>query len=100
MTWLRGLPKPMGLMGCSDRHAQRVLDACRRAGIGVPEELAVIGVVNDEETCRLSDPTLSSMVDDPERIGYQAARMLDGLIRGRGRPRQVAPVLVPPLGVE
>ncbi len=99
-TWLRGLPKPLGLMACSDRHAQRVLDACRRAGIGVPEELAVIGVDNDEETCLLSDPPLSSVVDDPERIGYQAARMLDGLIRGRLRPRQSAPVLVPPLGVE
>lgn len=100
MDWLRRLPKPAGLMACSDRHAQGVLDACRRAGLGVPEELAVIGVDNDEETCRLSDPPLSSVVDDPVRIGYEAAGLLDGLIRGRPKSRKGEPLLIPPLGVE
>jgi LacI family transcriptional regulator len=100
MKWLRSLPKPMGLMACSDRHAQRLLDACHRAGIPVPEELAVIGVDNDEETCRLSDPPLSSVVDDPVRIGYEAARLLDRLISGRLKARGLAPVLVAPLGVD
>ena len=98
--WLRGLPKPIGLMACSDRHAQRVLDACRRGGLDVPEELAVIGVDNDEETCRLSDPPLSSVIDDPARIGFEAARLLDRLIGGRVRPEGLDPLLVPPLGVE
>ena len=98
--WLRGLPKPIGLMACSDRPAQRVLDACRRAALEVPEEIAVIGVDNDEETCRLSDPPLSSVIDDPARIGFEAARLLDRMISGRLKPRGLAPVLIPPLGVE
>ena len=98
-AWLRGLARPLGLMACSDRHAQRVLDACRRAGLAVPEEVAVIGVDNDEETCRLSDPPLSSVIDDPRRVGFEAARLLDRLMAGKARPGGGKPVLVPPLGV-
>jgi LacI family transcriptional regulator len=98
-AWLRDLARPVGLMACSDRHAQRVLDACRRAGIAVPEEIAVVGVDNDEETCRLSDPPLSSVIDDPRRVGFEAARLLDRLMAGKARPGSGKPVLVPPLGV-
>ncbi len=98
-AWLRGLARPVGLMACSDRHAQRVLDACRRAGIAVPEEVAAIGVDNDEETCRLSDPPLSSVIDDPRHVGFEAARLLDRLMAGRARPGAGKPVLVPPLGI-
>ncbi len=95
---LLALPKPAGLLACSDRHAQRVLDACRRAGIAVPDQLAVIGVDNDEETCRLSDPPLTSVKDDPRRIGFEAARLLDRLMTRPGRPPR-APRLIPPLGI-
>src|SRR4029450_11293944 len=42
MDWIRQLPRPIGLMACSDKQAQRVLDACQRAGIVVPDEVAVI----------------------------------------------------------
>jgi LacI family transcriptional regulator len=95
---LRALPKPAGLLACSDRHAQRVLDACRRAGIAVPDEVAVLGVDDDEEICRLSDPPLSSVKDDPRRVGFEAARLLDRLMsRPRRPPRK--PLLIPPQGV-
>lgn len=97
-SWVRALPKPCGLMACSDRHALRVLDACRRAGVRVPDEVAVIGVDNDEELCRLSEPSLTSVRDDPRRIGFEAARLLDRLMR-RPESRPRAPRLIPPLGV-
>jgi LacI family transcriptional regulator len=83
--WLKRLPKPVGLMACSDRHALRVLDACRRARLAVPEEVAVIGVDNDEETCRLANPPLSSVIDNSRRIGFEATQMLDKLMSGRAR---------------
>ncbi len=95
---LRGLPKPAGLLACSDRHAQRVLDACRRAGLRVPDAMAVIGVDDDEETCRLSDPPLTSVKDDPRRIGFEAARLLDRLMKRPERPPG-PPRLIPPLGI-
>jgi LacI family transcriptional regulator len=97
--WVESLPKPAALMACSDRHAQRILDACRRADIAVPETMAVIGVDNDEETCRLSNPPLSSVMDDPRRIGYEAARLLDELMKKKSRPRGLPCISVPPLGI-
>jgi LacI family transcriptional regulator len=98
-AWVRELPKPAGLMACSDHHAQRILDACQRAQISVPEEVAVIGVDNDEEICRLSDPPLTSVILNSEKVGYEGARLLDRIMLGRSKHRDPPPVLVPPLGV-
>ncbi len=95
-AWLKQLPKPLGLMACSDRHAQNILDACRRARIALPDEVAVIGSDNNEAICRLSDPPLSSVADDPRQIGYEAARLLDRLMSGKADPAATEPLLVPP----
>jgi LacI family transcriptional regulator len=92
-------PKPLGVMACSDRHAQSVLDACRRAGLQVPDNVAVIGTDNDAVICRLSQPPLSSVADNPRRIGFEAARLLERIIRRKAVPAGHRPILVPPLGV-
>ena len=92
--WLADLPKPIGIMACTDRHAQRVLDACRRANISVPEEVAVIGAGNDEELCRLSNPSLTSVEFDVEQIGYEAARMLHSFLKNK-RARKSKMMLSP-----
>jgi LacI family transcriptional regulator len=97
-AWLRELPKPVGVMAASDRLALRVLDACRAESLAVPEQVAVIGVDNDEETCRLADPPLSSVMDDAVQVGRLAAELLDDFMSGRQRPGQQQ-VLVPPLGI-
>ncbi len=81
--WIRELPKPIGLMACNDMRGQQVLNACRGIGVAVPDEVAVIGVDNDEVLCDLSDPPLSSVVPNAERIGYEAAAMLAGLMAGK-----------------
>ena len=81
--WIKELPKPIGLMACNDMRGQQVLNACRGVGVAVPDEVAVIGVDNDEVLCDLSDPPLSSVVPNAERIGYEAAAMLDGLMAGK-----------------
>ena len=80
-------------------HAQQVLDACRRAGVTVPEEVAVIGVDNDEDLCRLCDPPLSSVINNPHKIGYEGGRLLTRRMRREVRPGKVEPILIPPLGV-
>ena len=99
IQWICQLPKPVGIMACSDFQAQRILDACRKAGVVVPEEVALIGVGNDEEICLLAQPPLTSVQDNPRRIGYEAAALLDQLMLQRRRARQVEPLLVPPAGV-
>jgi LacI family transcriptional regulator, galactose operon repressor len=95
--WLRQLPKPVGLMACNDIRGQQVLNACRAIGVVVPDEVAVIGVDNDEVLCDLSDPPLSSVVPNTERIGYEAAALLDRMMSGEKPPR--TPIFVEPVGV-
>ncbi len=79
--WLRELPKPVGVMACNDDRGREVLEACRVAEIRVPEELAVIGVDNDELLCELSDPPLSSVAFNAEGTGYRVAALLDQMMR-------------------
>ena len=64
--WLESLPKPAALMGCSDDRSQEVCEACRIAELHVPEEVAVIGVDNDQVFCELSNPPLSSVAFNTE----------------------------------
>lgn len=95
--WLRGLPKPVGIMVCSDLRGVAVLDACRREGIAVPEQAAVIGVDDDDALCAVCDPPLTSVKPNHGELGYRAARLLDRLMRGQGWDGQ--PDLVQPAGV-
>ena len=95
--WLRSLPKPVGLMACNDIRGQQVLAACRSLGLAVPDEVAVVGVDNDEVLCELSDPPLSSISQNTERIGYDAAALLDRLMAGQKPPK--VPIVVKPLGM-
>jgi LacI family transcriptional regulator len=95
--WLKGLPRPLAVLACNDVRGLQVLDACRRIGSPVPGQVAVLGVDNDAVFCDLSDPPLSSIDQDLERIGYDAAALLERLMRGEPPPN--GPVLVPPRGV-
>jgi LacI family transcriptional regulator len=95
--WLRRLRKPVGIFACFDVLGQQVLDACRTAGIRVPDDVAVVGVDNDPLRCGLSDPPLSSVVPDTRRVGYVAARILRQMMSGARVPPE--PHLVAPLGV-
>ncbi len=79
--WIRQLNKPVGLMACNDIRSQQVLNICRTQAIPTPEEVGIIGVDNDELLCELSDPTLSSVEPDTEKIGYEAARLLERMIK-------------------
>src|SRR3954469_1005473 len=60
-AWLAALPKPVAVMACYDIRGRQVLAACRGASLAVPDEVAVVGVDNDELLCELSDPPLSSV---------------------------------------
>jgi LacI family transcriptional regulator len=95
--WLGSLDKPAGILAENDQRARVVLEVCRAAGIRVPEQLAVIGVDNDELLCQLSTPLLSSVEQGSKRIGYEAAALLDTMMRGR-RPRRLSRI-VDPIGV-
>jgi len=83
--WLEKLPKPVGLMACNDSQGRYVLEGCRQLDIRVPQDVAVIGVDNDELMCELAIPPLSSIAQHTEQIGFRAAQLLDELMAGRQR---------------
>ena len=95
--WLTSLPKPIGILACTDQLGFWLLDACRRAEIAVPEEVAVVGVENDETLCQMATPRLSSVAFDGDRVGYEAAALLAELMRGEPPPAE--PLVIPPQGI-
>jgi LacI family transcriptional regulator len=96
-TWIQSLPKPIAVMACYDIRGREVLNVCRQIGVGVPDQVAVIGVDNDELICDLADPPLSSVIPDTERTGYEAARLLDLLMAGH--PELPLAHLIKPKGI-
>lgn len=96
-VWLKSLPRPLGLMACNDARGRHVLDACYAHDVKVPEEIAVIGVDNDEVICDLAVPPLSSVEPDTIRIGFEGAELIERMIRGERAPEK--PKLIAPKGV-
>ena len=95
--WLQALPKPSGIFAGHDVWALQVVEACRLVGLRVPEDIAVVGVDNDDLLCELARPSLSSVIVPAERVGFEAAALLERLMAGDKRPREA--VLIPPPGV-
>lgn len=93
--WLCGLPKPIGLFACNDDRGRQVLEAAFAADIPVPEDLAVVGMDDDDLLCELCNPPLSSVALNAERGGYHAAALLDRMMGGEDVPPQQ--ILVEPL---
>jgi LacI family transcriptional regulator len=94
---LSSVPKPTALFACNDAAGLKAAENCRRARIAVPEDLAVLGVDDEDLLCELADPSLSSVRLDCEGIGLAAAAMLDAALVGEisaARTRLVAPLSV------
>jgi len=92
--WIERLPKPVGLMACNDVRGRHVFEACRKLELRIPEDVVVVGVDNDELMCELTVPPLSSIAQDAERIGYEAARLLGKHLSKRGQ--RATHIVVPP----
>lgn len=95
--WLRALTTPVALFCGTDWAALHIYEACDRLGLRVRDDVALLGVGDDDFICQTCDPPLSSIENRPQQIGWQAAALLEKLIRGERMPRE--PVRVPPAGV-
>lgn len=97
IPWLLDLPKPAAVfVGCDDWGAA-LASFCRKAGIQVPEQVALVGVDDDEFVCQISVPALSSVALPLRRLGSEAALIVDRLLQGRPLPERR--VLLEPAGV-
>lgn len=93
-AWVAKLPHPCGIFACNDTAGMKLTALCRRLELKVPDQIAVIGVDNEDVQCELSAPALSSIPCDCERIGYEAAATLDKILSGGPSPEK--PVRIPP----
>lgn len=81
--WLTSLPLPIAILACNDDRAQQVSEVCNFSDLCIPEDVALIGIDNDDLVCELSDPPLTSIEINSEKAGYEAAEQLDMLISDR-----------------
>lgn len=86
-AWLQQLRPPVGMLAVQDYRARVVMDECRRLGLEIPHDIAVIGMDNDPMICEFCRPTLSSVSRNSWRLGYETAAVLDCLMDGRQPPR-------------
>lgn len=93
--WLKSLPKPLGLMACNDDCGHYVIEACHIAGLRVPDDVAIIGVDDDELICDLTNPPLSSAALNHEQAGYKAAELLDKMMTGGKVDKETVILLEP-----
>jgi LacI family transcriptional regulator len=95
-AWLAALPKPAAVYTHHDALAHRLADACRAAAIRVPDDVALLGTLNDEFLCTAEQPPLSSVSVPLPALGHEAARVLDEMMAGAPAPPRIE---LPPLGV-
>jgi LacI family transcriptional regulator len=95
--WLRQLPNPVAVFVSNDVPARNLADMCGQLRLRVPDQVAILGVDDDELECSLASPPLSSIAIPSERIGYEAARLLDRMMSGEKVPCE--PVFLPPVRV-
>lgn len=101
--WLDRLPKPVGILAAHDPLGWHLSQVCRQVGLAVPEEVAIVGVNNDELVCNLASPPLTSVALPWRREGAEIAhaidRMLDAMAADRRRVPTGEVVVLPPEGV-
>lgn len=79
--WMISLPKPIAIMACNDDFGIHIIEAASMVGIKVPEEVAILGVDNDEFICDLYDPPMSSIDQEPENVGFKVAQVVKDIIK-------------------
>ncbi|MDD5705291.1 MAG: XylR family transcriptional regulator [Kiritimatiellae bacterium] len=95
--WLSTLKTPAAVLLGDDATAPRIAEACDALQLRIPEDIALIGVGNDEVECELVWPMLTSVDLGAERVGFSAAELLDRLMSG-GTPPE-SPIMIPPLRI-
>mgnify|MGYP003814255109 CR=1 FL=1 len=87
IDWLRQLPKPIAVLVSNDVLACHLSNVAAEAGLRIPEEIALLGVDDDQAICSLCTPPLSSIAFNFKTAGYEAARLMDDIISGKERMR-------------
>ncbi len=95
--WIRTWKPPVGILAVDDVPGRYLASACLRQGLRIPGDASIVTVGNTELLCEKMSPSLSSVEMGFERLGREAARLLERLMAGRPAPAR--PIAVPPAGV-
>jgi LacI family transcriptional regulator len=96
--WLVSLPKPVGVLAANDLWGFELVQAARERELHVPDDVAILGIDNDELLCEISHPPLSSIRIGGEQMGQQAVALLERLLAGEA-PSAGEAERVSPLGI-
>jgi LacI family transcriptional regulator len=96
-AWLKSLPKPLAVLAANDLWGSELVQAAREQGLNVPDDVAVLGVDNEELLCEIAHPPLSSIRLGGEQIGRAAVALLGQLLQGK-TPKQPLQ-RIPPMGI-
>lgn len=96
--WIRSLPLPIGVLAVDANRGRQLAEICHLSGIRVPDDVAVLAGSLDELLCDVCTPPLSSINVASERIGHDAAGLLDAMMAGHAEP--TGPLEIPPRGVQ
>lgn len=115
-SWMDRWELPIGIGMATDVMARLTAQFCHQRGWRVPGDVAIVGGRNEEKLCEKPRPSLTSVEVGFERVGYEAARLLDIMMddaerqRKRGKRHQsrrkstrrlIKPIhtILPPVGV-
>ncbi len=87
--------RPTAIFACNDAIAAGVARAARSLGVGIPEELSLVGF-DDVPTAAMVTPPLTTVRQPLQMIGSAATKMLLGRIAGDVYPA-TAQLLAPEL---
>lgn len=79
---LAAAKKPLCVFCYSDYDATLALNACQAHKLTVPDEVAILGVDNNEIICENQTVPLSSVLHNHEEIGFRGAELLNRLMSG------------------
>ena len=91
--WVASLQPPTGIFVINDLYCRYLIDVCRAQGLTIPQDLGIVGCSNEATICSSPPPTLTSIDQSRELVGYRAAALLDRMMKGSKPPK--FPELVP-----
>lgn len=97
IRWLSSLPKPVAVFAVDAHHGRQLAEICYVNNVRVPDQIAILAGDTDDLLCDVCSPPLSSIAVASQRIGHDAAALLDSMINGNPPPKE--PLRIPPLGV-
>lgn len=74
------LPVPSAVFAANDRMAHEVIAAAHAIWMSVPDDIAVVGIDNNEMIALSTNPSLTTVEVDFEKAGFSAGELLDSML--------------------